>query len=94
MFGTSRTSLCIQHHHDNRLDGATIMPAGTEEAQEVARAARKRESRPLSITQEFIREIGLVLDERRLVVEEMEEWGSGDVMNLGTPKKSGKRVDK
>ena len=94
VFGTSRTSLCIQHHHHNRVDGATIMPAGTEEVQEVARAARERESRPLSITQEFIREIGLVLDERRLVVEEMEEWGSGDVMNLGTPRKSGKRDDK
>lgn len=90
MFGTSRTSLCIQHHHHNRLDGAMVMSAGTEEVQEVARAARKRESRPLSITQEFIREIGLVLDERRLVVEEMEEWGSGDMMNLGTPRKSGK----
>jgi len=93
VFGTSKTSLCIQHHHHNRSDGAMIMPTGTEEVLEMARIARKRESRPLSITQEFIREIGLIVDERRLVVEEMEEWGSGEVMSLGTPR-NGKRVDR
>ena len=92
VFGTSKTSLCIQHHH-NRLDGGMTMPASTEEVREMARVARRRESRPLSITQEFIREIGLVVDERRLVVEEMEGWGSGDVMSLGMPRSS-RRVDR
>ncbi|KAG0133606.1 hypothetical protein HOY82DRAFT_640202 [Tuber indicum] len=83
LFGTSKTSLCIHHH--NQPDGAMAMPADAGEVLEMVRVARKRESRPLSITQEFIREIGLVVDERRLVVEEVEEWESRDVRNLETP---------
>ncbi|KAG0641315.1 hypothetical protein HOY80DRAFT_745447 [Tuber brumale] len=83
LFGTSKTSLCIHHHH-NQPDGA-MMSADAGEVLEMVRVVRKRESRPLSITQEFIREIGLVVDERRLVVEEVDEWESGDVGSLETP---------
>ncbi|CUS06993.1 unnamed protein product [Tuber aestivum] len=93
VFGTSKTSLCIHHHHNhNQPDETVVMPAGAGEALGMTHVVRKRESRPLSITQEFIREIGLVVDERRLVVEEMEEWEGGDMRNLGTPR-GGRIVD-
>ncbi|RPA90541.1 hypothetical protein L873DRAFT_1820957 [Choiromyces venosus 120613-1] len=72
VFGTSKTSLCI---HNGQQDAQTMRMS--EEVLEMVKIVKKRESRPLSITQEFIREIGLVVDDRRLVVEEEEEVEGG-----------------